>query len=76
MTDQELATLRAAVRVKLGHALDPEGYTALCHGLPRRPGVVLSLSDTADFILRRFVLGEGETQILARVAPTRDIDRE
>ena len=76
MTDQELATLRAAVRVKLGHALDADGYTTLCNGLPQRHGVVLSLTDTADFILRRFILGEGETAILARVAPTRDIDRE
>lgn len=66
MTDEEIQTLRAAVQVKLGLACDAAGIAALVRGLPQRHAVELSLSDTADFILRRFACQETETAYLER----------
>jgi len=64
VTDEQLQTLRAAVRVKLGLSAD---VTALIRGLPQRHAVEMSLAETANFVLGRFACdNETETQILNR----------
>jgi hypothetical protein len=65
-TDQE-ATLRAAIRVKLG--IGAPDIPALVRGLPQRHMLELGLTQTADFILRRFACGETETEFIERQRP-------
>jgi hypothetical protein len=77
---RDLATLRAALLVKTNRTLTPDDYKALAAGLPQRRAVQMSTSDTADFVIRRFLGEDSETQFFqraeTRAAPTKDIDRE
>jgi hypothetical protein len=44
----------------------------LVRGLPQRHAVEFSLTQTADFILRGFALGQTETVLLERTPPRPD----
>ena len=63
MNPEQLETLKAAIRVKLGLHCD---VPALIRGLPKRHAVEWSTTETADFILRQFACNESETQLLTR----------
>jgi len=62
-TPEQMATLRAAVRAKLGL---PCRMKDLIRGLPKNHAVQFTLADIADFVLRQFACEQSETEVLIR----------
>lgn len=72
MSAEEIVTLRAAVRVLLGMELAKADYDALTRGLPAHRPTQMGVTQAAQFIARRFVTDQGETEILRRLPGAQD----